>query len=175
MESAGTQRGVIEAAANVAANDAIGDANAAAQNAFENRKQWFQLAESLGANVPGVQQILDGVSDDALQDMFVGDAPKPNAPTPVTMGTSDALQHSIAQELLNNHIGDASAFEKYGLIDPATGQLKPLDAPEVNSTHFSSAFTNYFEGIDPSVKFGIEDYEDRYRDALPKPPAEPGK
>lgn len=29
-------------------------------------------------------------------------------------------------------------------------------------------------GIDPTVKVGIEDYEDAYRDALPTPPAHTG-
>lgn len=178
LQSAGTQRGVIDAAANVAANDAISDANAAAQKAHENKGQWLDIAKSLGGEIPGVKAILDGIDKmpgDTLRDMVVGEAPNPNAPNPVTMGSSDALQYSIAQHLLDNHIGDPSVFEEYGLIDSATGQLKPLDAPDVNPANFSSAFTNYFDGIDPSVKFGIEDYEDGYRDALPKPPGGSGK
>jgi hypothetical protein len=80
------------------------------------------------------------------------------------------MQHAIAQQLLNNNIGDSSAFGN--LIDPNTGQLKPLDE---NLSDFQSAFNTYFTGIDPSVKSGIEDYEDSLRDALPRPHAEPEK
>ncbi len=106
--------------------------------AYESRGQWFDIAKTVGGEIPGVKAILDGadkIPGDPLHDIFVGDAPTPADTARITTTSSEAMQHAIAQNLLNNNIGDSSAFGN--LVDPDTGQLKPLDA---NLSNFQSAF-----------------------------------
>ncbi|WP_156744326.1 hypothetical protein [Mycobacterium sp. 1164985.4] len=174
LQSAGTLRGIIDSGANVADNDAIKYGNMQDVKAYESRGQWFDIAKTLGNEIPGVKAFLDYAGKgpvDPLQEIFVGEAPTPNDPTYIVQESSEALQHTVAQRLLDNNIGDPRFFAEAGLLDPATGQLKPL---ENGFSDFRTALTNYFNGIDPSVKAGIEDYEDAYRDALPRPPAHTG-
>lgn len=174
LQSAGTLRGVIDTAANIADNDAIQYGNIQDVKAFESRGQWFDIAKSLGDQIPGLNQILDSAGSlpgDPLHDIFVGDAPTPADLTHIATQSSEALQHSVAQHLLNNNLGDASLFAN--LIDPATGQLQPLN--DRTFATFRSAFLQYFEGIDPTFATAIENYEDAYRDALPTSPGHIGK
>jgi hypothetical protein len=175
LQSAGTMRGIIDAGANIADNDAIKYGNLQDVKAYESRGQWFDLAKTVGAEIPGVKTILDlngKMPGDPLQQIFVGDAPAAADPKYIATQSSEALQYAVAQQLLNNDIGDATYFAEAGLIDPSTGQLRPLDN---EFSDFRTALTNYFNGIDPTVKSGIEDYEDAYRDALPRPPAHTGE
>lgn len=174
LQSAGTLRGVIDTAANIADNDAIQYGNLQDVKAFESRGQWFDIAKSLGDQIPGLNQILDSAGSlpgDPLHDIFVGDAPAPADLTHIAKQSSDALQHSIVQHLLNNNVGDPSIFK--GLIDPATGQLKPLDGGTLSN--FRNLFPKYFAGIDPTFATAIENYEDAYRDALPTSQGHIGK
>ncbi|KUI13723.1 hypothetical protein AU192_06045 [Mycobacterium lehmannii] len=174
LQSAGTLRGIIDSGANIADNDAIKYGNLQEVRAYESRERWFELAKAAGGEIPGVKTILeyyDKMPDDPLHGIFIGDAPVPNDPTYIVQESSEALQYAVAQRLLDNNIGDPRFFAEAGLIDPATGQLKPL---ENGFADFRTALTNYFNGIDPTVKGGIEDYEDAYRDALPRPPAHTG-
>jgi hypothetical protein len=173
LQSAGTLRGVIDAGANIADNDAIKYGNLQDIKAYESRGQWFDLAKTVGGEIPGVKDILglnDKVPGDPLRQIFVGDAPTPADPTYISQQSSEALQYAVAQQLLNHQIGNPSHFAS--LIDQNTGQLKPLDN---NFSDFRTALTNYFDGINPSIKSGIEDYEDAYRDALPRPLAHTGE
>lgn len=175
LQSAGTLRGIIDSGANVADNDAIKYGNLQDVRAYESRGQWFDFAKTLGGEIPGVKALLDfngKMPVDPLQQIFVGDAPVPDNPTYIAQESSEALQYAVAQRLLDSNIGDPRFFAEANLIDPSTGQLKPLDN---DFTDFRTALTNYFNGIDPSVKAGIEDYEDAYRDALPRPPAHTGQ
>jgi hypothetical protein len=172
LQSAGTLRGIIDAGANIADNDAIKYGNLQDVKAYESRGQWFDIAKTVGEEIPGVKAILDlngKIPGDPLQQIFVGDQPAGADPKTIATQSSEALQYAVTQQLLNNNIGDPSYFAD--LIDSSTGQLKPLDE---NFADFRTAFTNYFNGIDPSVKSGIEDYEDAYRDALPKPEGHTG-
>lgn len=174
LQSAGTLRGLIDSGANVADNDAIKYGNLQDVKAYESRGQWFDIAKSLGGEIPGVKALLDfngKMPVDPLQQIFVGDAPVPNDPTYIAQESSEALQYAVAQRLLENNLGDPRFFTEAGLIDPDTGRLNPL---EDNFTDFRTALSNYFGGLDPLVKSGIEDYEDAYRDALPRPPAHTG-
>ena len=80
------------------------------------------------------------------------------------------MQYAVAARLLDSNIGNAGVFEQLNLIDPETGEFKPLTA---NLDNFRSAFNSYFVGIDPAVKSAIDGYADGYRDALPtgEPPS----
>jgi len=174
LQSAGTLRGVIDTGANIADNDAIAYGNLQEVNAYESRGQWLEFAKTLGGEIPGVSAILDWNSKmpvDALQQIFVGDSPAGTDPVHIAQQSSEAMQYAVAQRLLDNNLGNPAFFEQLGLIDPATNQLKPLTN---NLSDFRTAFTNYFVDMNPTVKAGIEDYEDAYRDALPKPPGNPG-
>jgi len=175
LQSAGTLRGVVDTSSNIAANDVIHDQNAAAQAAYHNREHWFDVAKSFGGEVPGVKDILDGIGKlpgDPLHDMFIGAPPDPADNTHIPVASADPLKHSIAQQLLNANIGDTSTLASY--IDPATGQLRPLDDPKVKLRDFQSGLNEYFRGIDPSIQDGVQGYHDGYTDALPHPPGHTG-
>lgn len=174
LQSAGTLRGVIDSGANIADNDAITYGNLQDVKAYESRAQWFDVAKTLGGEIPGVSTILEWngkIPGDPLQQIFVGDAPTGADPTYIAQQSSEAMQYAVAQRLLDNGFGNPAIFADEGLIDPATGQLKPLMG---DFDDFRSAMTNYFNGINPTVKSGIEDYEDAYRDALPTPTGHTG-
>jgi hypothetical protein len=167
LQSVGTLRGVIDSAANIADNDAIAYGNLQDVNAYESRGRWFDFATTLGGEIPGVKSILewnDKMPVNALQEIFVGEAPIAKGPEYIAQQSSEAMQYAVAQHLLNSNIGNPAFFADAGLIDPQTGKLIALDN---NFSDFRSALTNYFNGINPTVKSGIEDYEDAYRDALP--------
>jgi hypothetical protein len=169
LQSAGTLRGVIDSGANIADNDAISYGNLQDVNAYESRGQWFDFAKTLGGEIPGVSAILDWndkIPGDPLHQIFVGDAPKAADPTYIAQQSSEAMQYAVAQRLLDNNLGNPAFFTEEGLIDTETGQLVPL---EDNFSNFRTAMANYFDNINPTVKSGIEDYEDAYRDALPNP------
>jgi len=176
LQSAGTLRGVVDTSSNIAANDVIHDQNAAAQAAYHNREHWFDAAKSLGGQIPGVKDILDGIDKvpgNPLHDMFIGDPPDPSGPVYIPVASTDALQHSIAQQLINAQVGDSSVLSRY--IDPATGQLRSLDSLGTGGlAQFRSAVTAYFNGINPSIETGVQGYHDGYNDALPKPPGHTG-
>jgi len=167
LQSAGTLRGVIDSGANIADNDAIAYGNLQDVNAYESRGQWFDIAKTIGGEIPGVSTILDWndkIPGDPLHQIFVGDAPIAKGPEYIAQQSSEAMQYAVAQRLLDNNLGNPAFFADQGLIDPKTDNLLPLEG---NFSDFRSAMTNYFNDINPSVKSGIEDYEDGYRDALP--------
>ena len=174
LQSAGTLKGVIDSAANMADNDAIAYGNLQEVNAYESRGQWFEFAKTVGGEIPLVKSILDWngkVPGDPLQSIFVGDAPVGADPKQIVQQTSDAMQYAVAQRLLDANLGNAGIFDQYDLINPDTRQLSPLTD---DLSDFRSAFTNYFNGINDNIKDGIEDYEDGYRDAMPNATAQPG-
>ncbi|MFI5509060.1 hypothetical protein ACIA48_16440 [Mycobacterium sp. NPDC051804] len=175
LQSAGTLRGVIDSAANIADNDAIAYGNLQDVLAYESRGMWFDVAKTIGGEIPGVSTILDWsdkVPGDPLHQIFVGDAPAGADPTYIAQQSSEMMQYAVAQRLIDANLGDPSVFGEFDLIDPETNQLKPIKQDEFGD--FRSAFTDYFMGIDPTVKAGIEDYEDAYRDALPTPTGHTG-
>ena len=175
LQSAGTLRGVIDTGANIADNDAIKYGNLQDVKAYESRGQWFDFAKTLGGEVPGVSALLDWngkMPGDPLQQIFVGDAPAGTDPTHIAQQSSDMMQYAVAQRLMDANLGNPDVFNELKLIDPETGDLKPLK--QTDFADFRSAFTQYFMGIDPTVKAGIEDYEDAYRDALPTPTGHTG-
>lgn len=175
LQSAGTLRGVIDSAANIADNDAIEYGNLQDVRAYESRGQWFDVAKTLGGEIPGVSTLLewnDKMPVDPLHQIFVGDAPMGADPTYIAQQSSEMMQYAVAQRLIDANLGDPAVFQEFGLIDPETNQLKPMKQDDFGD--FRSAFTDYFMGIDPTVKVGIEDYEDAYRDALPTPTGHTG-
>lgn len=166
LSSAGTLRGVIDSAANAADNDAIKYGNLEDVKAYESRGRWFEAATTIGAEIPVVKSVLDGagkIPGLSLQDIFVGEAPTPQEPVHIASGSSAAMQHSIAQQLLSHNMGDSNYFRQLDLLDDS-GHLRPLKGNEAN---FETALNSYFNGINPAVKSAIEDYEDSVRDALP--------
>jgi hypothetical protein len=175
LQSAGTLRGVIDSAANIADNDAIAYGDQQEVLAYESRGMWFDVAKTIGGEIPGVGTILawgDKIPGDPLHQIFVGDAPAGADPTYIAQQSSEMMQYAVAQRLIDANLGDPSVFQQFGLIDPETNQLKPIKQDEFGD--FRSAFTDYFMGINPTVKIGIEDYEDAYRDALPTPTGHTG-
>lgn len=173
LQSAGTLKGVIDSAANMADNDAIKYGNLQEVNAYESRGMWFDMATTLGKEIPGVSSILEWADKgpvNPLQEIFVGDAPAGADPKQIVQQTSDAMQYTIAQRLLDANLGNAGIFDEYGLINNENRQLDPL---KDDLTDFRSAFTNYFNSVNENIKDGIEDYEDGYRDAMPNATAEP--
>ena len=175
LQSAGTLRGVIDSAANIADNDAIAYGNLQDVLAYESRGMWFDMAKTIGGEIPGVGTILewgDKIPGDPLHQIFVGDAPVGADPTYIAQQSSEMMQYAVAQRLIDANLGDPAVFGEFGLIDPETNQLRPIKQDEFGD--FRSAFTAYFMGIDPTVKIGIEDYEDAYRDALPTPTGHTG-
>ena len=103
LQSAGTLRGVIDAGANIADNDAIEFGNLQDVKAYESRGQWFDVATAIGSEIPGVKEIVDlngKIPGDPLRQLFVGNAPVPDNPTYISQQRSEALQYAIAQQLL---------------------------------------------------------------------------
>ena len=175
LQSAGTLRGVIDSAANIADNDAIDYGNLQEVLAYESRGMWFDMAKTIGGELPGVGAILEWngkMPGDPLHQIFVGDAPAGADPTYIAQQSSEMMQYAVAQRLIDANLGDPAVFQEFGLIDPETNQLRPIKQDEFGD--FRSAFTDYFMGINPTVKIGIEDYEDAYRDALPTPTGHTG-
>ncbi|ORB62498.1 hypothetical protein [Mycolicibacterium tusciae] len=175
LQSAGTLRGVIDSAANIADNDAIEYGNLQEVLAYESRGMWFDVAKTIGGELPFVDKILewnDKIPGDPLHQIFVGDAPVGADPTYIAQQSSEMMQYAVAQRLIDANLGDPSVFQQFGLIDPETNQLRPIKQDDFGD--FRSAFTDYFMGINPTVKIGIEDYEDAYRDALPTPTGHTG-
>jgi hypothetical protein len=174
LQSAGTLRGLIDTGANIADNDAIAYGNLQDVNAYESRGKWFDVAEAIGSEIPGVRAILDDerMPGDPLRDIFVGDAPTAADPTYIATQSSDALQYAVAQQLLNNNIGDTRHFVEQNLMDPNTGQLKPLES---DFSNFRTALTNYFDEIDPSVNTSFTKYDAAYQGVLPRPPGHTGQ
>jgi hypothetical protein len=166
---------VIDSAANIADNDLIEYGNLQEAKAYESRGMWFDVATTLGKEIPGVSAILEWNSRmpiDPLHQIFVGDAPAGADPTYIAQQSSEMMQYAVAQRLLDADLGNPDVFNQFDLIDPETNQLKPLKNDDFGD--FRSAFTEYFMGVDPTVKAGIEDYEDAYRDALPTPTGHTG-
>ncbi|MBP2453551.1 TPR repeat region-containing protein [Mycolicibacterium lutetiense] len=167
LHSAGTMRGVIETAANIADNDAIKYGNLEDVRAYESRGEWLDAAKELGGQVPVLKELLDGIGKmpgDPLKEIFVGNLPTPDPTTGIATTTSESLQYSVASELLNNSIGDKSAFSRLGLLDEF-GNLKALDNASI--PNFRTAFLDYFAGIDPKVALSMLQYQAAYSQAHP--------
>ena len=167
LHSAGTLRGVIDTAAQIADNDAIEYGNLQEVKAYESRGMWFDAAKTIAGEIPGVSAILEWngkLPGDPLHEMFVGDAPAGADMEHVKQETSEKMQYAVAARLLDSNIGNAEIFQKLGLVDPTTGEFKPLAD---NIDNFRSAFNSYFVGIDPAVGSAIDDYGDAYKNSLP--------
>lgn len=167
LHSAGTMRGVIETAANLADNDAIKYGNLQDVRAYESRGEWLDAAKELGGQIPVFKELLDGIGKmpgDPLKDIFVGSLPTPDPTTGIVTTTSEALQYSVASELLNNSIGDTNAFSRLDLLDEF-GRLKALD--NTSMSDFRTAFLDYFAGIDPKVALSMLQYQAAYSQAHP--------
>lgn len=172
LHSAGTLRGVIDSAANIADNDAIKYGNLQDVDAYKSRGDWLDLAKKFGGQIPGVKEILDGfgkMPGDPLKEMFVGEAPTADPAKPMTISSSDAIQRSVIQHLINANIGDASKFAEYNLIDPKTGMIRPFDA--ISQVDFRTAADAYFDSLPGTVKGGIDRYDEGYTKTLPIPDA----
>ncbi|MFN3006636.1 hypothetical protein [Mycolicibacterium wolinskyi] len=176
LHSAGTMRGVIDTAANIADNDAIAYGNLQEVRAHESRGEWFDMAKKLGGQIPGVKELLDSIGKmpgDPMKDLFVGDLPKPDPAKGITVSTSEALQYSVATELLKNNVGNVSAFSEYNLVDPDTGQLKELNNRTIGD--FRNAFLEYFTDIDPKVTLSMNEYQTAYGQAHPSADSHTGE
>ncbi|MGV0812046.1 hypothetical protein ABQF34_08810 [Mycolicibacterium boenickei] len=173
MHSAGTLRGVIDSAANIADNDAIKYGNLQDVEAYKSRGEWVDIAKNLGSQIPGVKDILDGygkIPGDPLREMMVGEAPTADPAKPMTISSSDALQRSVAQHLIDANMGDRSAFAESDLIDPQTGMIKPFHEMD-NPNDFRDAADKYFESLRGEVATGLDRYDEGYTKALPIPDA----
>lgn len=172
MHSAGTLQGVIDSAANIADNDAIKYGNLQDVDAYKSRGDWVDLAKTLGKEIPVVKDILDGygkIPGDPLKEMFVGEAPTADPAKPMTIPSSDAIQRSVIQHLIDHNVGDTSKFAEYELIDPKTGMIKPFH--EMDQSNFRDAADAYFEKLRGEVNRGLERYDEGYTKALPIPDA----
>lgn len=173
MHSAGTLQGVIDSAANIADNDAIKYGNLQDVDAYKSRGDWVDLAKTLGKEIPVVKDILDGygkIPGDPLKEMFVGEAPTADPAKSMTIPSSDAIQRSIIQHLIDHNMGDTSEFVNKGLIDPNTGMIKPFH--EIGQmSDFRDAADEYFASLRGEVNRGLERYDEGYTKALPIPDA----
>lgn len=175
LHSAGTMRGVIETAANLADNDAIKYGNLQDVRAYESRGEWLDAAKKLGGQIPVFKELLDSIGKmpgDPLKEIFVGNLPTPDPTTGIVTTTSESLQYSVASELLNNGIGDNNAFSRLGLLDEF-GRLKALDNDTI--PNFRTAFLDYFAGIDPKVALSMLQYQAAYSQAHPTAQSHTGK
>lgn len=176
MHSAGTLQGVIDSAANIADNDAIKYGNLQDVDAYKSRGDWVDLAKKFGANIPVVKEILDGfgkMPGDPLKEMFVGEAPTADPAKSMTIPSSDAIQRSVIQHLIDDNVGDTSKFAEYKLIDPNTGMIKPFHEIQQQGEmdNFRDAADAYFEKLRGEVNRGLERYDEGYSKALPIPDA----
>lgn len=176
MHSAGTLQGVIDSAANIADNDAIKYGNLQDVDAYKSRGDWVDLAKKFGANIPVVKEILDGfgkMPGDPLKEMFVGEAPTADPAKSMTIPSSDAIQRSVIQHLIDHNMGDTSKFAEYKLINPDTGMIKPFHEIQQQGEmdNFRDAADAYFEKLRGEVNRGLERYDEGYTKALPIPDA----
>ncbi|MGV0656737.1 hypothetical protein ABQE48_23115 [Mycolicibacterium thermoresistibile] len=172
LHAAGTLRGVIDSAANIADNDAIQYGNLQDVEAHKSRGEWLDRAKSLGEQVPAVKQILDAygkLPGDPLREILVGEAPTADPAKPMTISSSDALQRSVAQAFIDAGIGDPGEFFERRLVDPNTGAIRSFD--DLNLYDFRVAVDAYFESLPPTVSTGIDRYDEGYTKALPIPDA----
>lgn len=169
LHSAGSLRGVIDSAANIADNDAIAYGNLQDVDAYKSRGEWVDMAKKLGEQIPGVREILDGygkMPGDPLREIMYGEAPTADPAKPMTISSSDAIQRSVAQHLIDANMGDASAFVNSGLVDPQTGMIKPFH--EIASlSEFRDAADAYFATLPSTVDSGLDRYDEGYTKTLP--------
>lgn len=164
LHSAGTLRGVIDTAARIADNDAIAYGNYQDVKAYESRGMWFEMGKAIAGEIPGVSAILEWngkMPGDPLHQIFVGDAPVGADMEHVKQETSERMQYAVAARLLDANVGNTGVFAQMDLIDPETGEFKPLMD---NLADFRTAFNSYFGG---EVKTAIDGYGDAYRASLP--------
>jgi len=168
LQSEEALRGVIAHGSNEAANDLISDKNLAAQHAYEQRGNWLEDAKTVAKQIPAVGAVLDKIPDNMLKQLFVGDAPTPEATHGIAIDSGDTLQHSLAQQLLNSNVGDSSRLTDF--IDPSTGQLYTLDQMVQNHdgtlADFRTAVQDYFYRIDGKIPGFINTADDAYMKSL---------
>jgi hypothetical protein len=163
LKSSGALRGVIDMGANVAANDTISDANDAAKQAYENKQLWYDAAK----HIPGFDEFVGKIDNipgagDELRNMFIGNAPVALDPAQAPVVNTDYIKHSIAERLVSRNAGDADVFGN--LVDPATGQLQPITADNVES--MSNAVDRYLDQFGIDMNTAVDGYREYYEHSI---------
>lgn len=160
MQSSGALRGVIDTGANIAANDAISDTNKAAQQAWENKKLWYEAAQKLpvwGDIVDKVGQVPG--ADEVLQEVIVGKGPVPFDAETVDKLSSELPRHVLANKLLQLGVGDTSLL---GGVIGQNGQILPFGTEGVQSGDITKAVDAYLDNIGLTTNTGFDKYEEYY-------------
>ena len=122
----GQLKGVIDTAASIADNDAIAYGNLQDVNAYESRGQWFDIAKTLGEEIPGVSALLDWNSKMPV-DRAAGDLRRParRGCRPHVYRAAEFGGDAVCRRpaLARPQFGDPAFFAEPRLVDPATGQL----------------------------------------------------
>lgn len=164
LKSSGALRGVIDAGANVAANDDISDANKAAEQAYANRQLWYEAAQTLpglGTAVDKVGEVPD--ADDVLKQLLIGDEPVAIDAKTVERINEDLIKHGVVNRLLQENAGDTSALA--GFVDE-NGQLKPFSAPGVSTEELTNAMASYLSSLGVPMNAAWDDYGEYYENVI---------
>ncbi|WP_157576256.1 hypothetical protein [Mycobacterium sp. GA-2829] len=162
LKSAGALQGVVDVGANIAANDAIADQNAAAQQAYEHKKLWYDAA----TRMPQFGDIVDKVgkvpgADSVLEELVLGKAPVPIDAESVTLLNDAGLRHTLANKLLRLGAGDTSVLTDAGVVSP-DGGIVAYDSGAVTDTAISDAIDRYLDSIGWTTNTALDGYNDRY-------------
>lgn len=160
LQAAGALRGVIDTGANIAANDVISDGNKAAEQAWENKKFWYDAAQKLpvwGDIVDKVGQVPG--ADDVLQDVIIGKAPVPIDAESVAALSPDIPRHMLANKFLQLGVGDTSLLDG---VRTDHGQILPFNTEDLPSSEITAAVDAYLDSIGLSTNTGFDKYEGAY-------------
>jgi hypothetical protein len=149
--------------ANIAANDTISNANDAAKQAYANKQLLYDAAKHL----PGFGEFVDRINEipgagDELKNLFIGSEPVPLDPAQAPVANTDYVKHSIAERLVALNAGDAGVFGN--LVDPATGQLKPLTVP--NAEAMTNAVDRYLDQFGLDTNTAVDGYREYYEHSI---------
>ncbi|MFB1298510.1 hypothetical protein ACAG24_023640 [Mycobacterium sp. pW049] len=160
LQSSGALRGVIDTGANLAANDDISDGNAAAQQAWEDKKFWYDAAQKLpvwGDIVDTVGQVPG--ADNVLQEVILGTGPVPVDAETVAAISPDIARHLLANKFLQLGVGDTSLLDG---IRADNGQIVAFGADDVPSSDITKAVDAYLDSIGLKTNTGFDKYEGAY-------------
>lgn len=162
LKSAGALQGVIDVGANIAATDTIADQNLAAQQAYENKKFWFDAAK----NIPQFGEILDKVgkvpdADTTLEELFIGTAPVPLDPEQVDLINDANFRHTLANKFFQLDVGDTRVLTDAGVVDP-NGQLFAYNSGHADDSRISDAVTAYLDSIGVKMNTAFDGYNLSY-------------
>lgn len=160
LNAVGRLQGIIDGGANVAANHAGLNTDQAAKQIYDFKSSWYDTAKGIVNNIPEIGEITKRIPDPALKNMWLGPAPDPTAPAPLTVRGVEGMQHSLAQQLLAMGVGDPNILAGYA----PDGVLPSMQ--EAGYDEFSRKLSDYLDSVDPGIIPRINTEHGNYGDVI---------